>query len=199
MKKALALVAIAGLASLANGQAATMRVTANGGAAAVVAPGANVVIDATVSFTPGMQFAGTKGNLNVQGNVGSGSGFTSDFAAGALVNLGAFTGGSRTGMDIAVTPAFFTGGFMVPPSGNSAGIKLANYTLSTAGVAAGTYTVAWNADATAPSVRLFASTASPNFSEATTTYVGATITITPAPASLALVGLGGLVAGRRRR
>ena len=63
----------------------------------------------------------------------------------------------------------------------------------------GVYTINWVAPGSAPNVRIYTSTASPAFTEAQTTYRGATITVTPAPASLALVGLGGLVAGRRRR
>ncbi|MCA9287009.1 MAG: hypothetical protein KDA05_00405 [Phycisphaerales bacterium] len=199
MKKALALIAVAGLAGVAVAQpVATVVTTANGGAAASVAPGATISINAVVSWTPaGTQFAGIQGGTIVQGNAGSGSNFASDFAAGALVNLGAFSGGSRTGMDIAVTPAFFTGGFMAPPSANSSGISLARYDLVINNP--GVYTINWVAPGSAPNVRIYTSTASPAFTEAQTTYRGATITVTPAPASLALVGLGGLVAGRRRR
>ena len=198
MKKALALVAVAGLAGIASAQSATMTVTANGGAAVSVAPGTAVNIAATATWGgTNVQFAGLKGAIKVAGDAGAGANFTSAFTAGGLVNLGAFTGGSRTGIDIAVTPAFFTGGFIVPPSGNNTGLNIGSYQLTIA--TPGVYTVGFAADATAPNIRLFPSTASPAFVEAQTTYVGATITVTPAPASLALVGLGGLVAGRRRR
>jgi uncharacterized protein (TIGR03382 family) len=199
MKKALALAVVAGLATMASAQSATITTTANGGAAAVVAPGSTVQINAVVSWTGAVQLAGLKGAVTVAGNAGAGGNFTSEFTAGSLVNLGAFTGGSRTGLDIGVTPAFFTGGFIVPPTGNSAGISFAKYDLNLTGVAAGTYAVGFTPDATAPNVRLYVTTATPGFVEAQTSLVGATITITPAPASLALVGLGGLVAGRRRR
>ncbi|MEZ6232668.1 MAG: hypothetical protein R3B68_00620 [Phycisphaerales bacterium] len=198
MKKALALVAIAGLAGVAAAQpAATVVTSVNGGASATVAPGATISVASVVSWTGGVQFAGIQGGPTVQGNAGAGSNFTSAFTAGTLVNLGSFNGGSRTGMDIAVTPAVFTGGFIVPPSGNSSGINLAAYDLVINDP--GTYTINWVAPGSAPNVRIFVTTSTPAFTEANTTYRGATITVTPAPASLALVGLGGLVAGRRRR
>ena len=197
MKKALALVAIAGLAGMASAQSATVNTTANGGASATVAPGATISIASVITWTGAPQFAGIQGGITVQGDAGSGSNFTSAFNPGALVNLGAFSGGSRTGMDIAVTPAFFTGGVIVAPSGNNTGLNVAAYDLVINDP--GVYTVNWVAPGSAPSVRLFPSTSSPAFVEAQTTYNGATITVTPAPASLALVGLGGLVAGRRRR
>jgi len=205
MKKALALVAVAGIAGVASAQVATMAVTANGAAAALVTPGQVVTIAANVTWPGGpqtggnIQFAGIKGGIAVQGNAGAGNNFTSAFSSGGLVNLGSFNGGSRTGIDIAVTPAFFTGGFIVPPSGNSAGLNIGTYNLDTTGMAAGVYTIGWAADSAAPNIRLFPSTSSPAFVEAQSVYVGAVLTVVPAPASLALVGLGGLVAGRRRR
>ena len=58
MKKALALVAVAGIAGIASAQSATMHVTANGGANATVAPGASVTINATASWSGAVQFAG---------------------------------------------------------------------------------------------------------------------------------------------
>ena len=198
MKNVLALVAVAGLAGVASAQSATMTVTANGGANASVLPGASVDIAASLTWGGAVQFAGVAGSIVVDGNAGAGSGFTSDFNAGALVNLGAFNGGSREGMDIAVTPAFFTGGVIVAPSGNTT-LNIGSYSLDTTGLAPGIYNVGFQATALAPNVRLFPSTSSPGFVEAQTTYVGASIEIVPAPASLALVGLGGLVVGRRRR
>jgi hypothetical protein len=199
MKKVLALVAVAGIAGVASAQTATMTVTADGTNAVTVNPGESVNINAELSWTGAVQFAGVKGAIRVEGNGGAGSNFTSDFPAGLQVLYGAFNGGSREGMDFAITPALFTGGTIIPPSGNSSGVTIGNYTLDTTGMAAGTYNVGWEAEPTAPSVRLYLTTTSPGFVEAQSTYIGATITIVPAPASLALVGLGGLVAGRRRR
>ncbi|MEZ6232669.1 MAG: MYXO-CTERM sorting domain-containing protein [Phycisphaerales bacterium] len=198
MKNVLALVAVAGLAGVASAQSATVAVTANGGANASVAPGAIVSIATTATWGGAVQFAGLAGSINVSGNAGAGANFTSDFSAGTLVNLGAFNGGSRQGIDIAVTPAVFTGGFIVPPSGNTT-LNIGSYDLDTTGLAPGIYNVDFNASALAPNVRLFLTTSTPSFVEAQTEYRGATIEIIPAPASLALVGLGGLVAGRRRR
>ncbi|MCA9287010.1 MAG: hypothetical protein KDA05_00410, partial [Phycisphaerales bacterium] len=105
MKKALALIAVAGLAGVAAAQpVATVNTTVNGGASVSVAPGATISVASVVSWTGGVQFAGIQGGVAVQGNAGAGSNFTSEFTAGTLVNLGAFNGGSREGMDIAVTP-----------------------------------------------------------------------------------------------
>lgn len=203
MKKAFAIVVVAGTAGIASAQLiqASITTTANGGATAVIAPGGTVHIMSRVSWFPGggntTQFAGAQGGIIVTGNAGSGANFISEFATGPLVNLGAFIGGSRTGMVFGVTPAFFTGGFMIPPSGNHTGITLGEYDLTLPNP--GVYTVNWVASAAVPNVRIFPSVSSPAFVEASSTYILAEITVIPSPASLALVGLGGLVATRRRR
>ncbi len=195
MKNALALVAIAGLASLATAQTANVVVTANGGANAVIAPGGVVNVAVTIAHNQ-FSVAGIQGGSIVAGNAGAGGSFATSIPAGALVVLGSFSGGSRTGVDIAFTPPGFTGGFAVPPSGTN---PMPVFTYDITGLAVGTYSLNWVSPASAPNVRLYATAGSTNFLEAQSTYTGATITVIPAPASLALVGLGGLVAGRRRR
>ncbi len=194
MKKALALVAIAGLASVAAAQTATVRTTANGGAAAVVAPGSTVTIAVTIAHNQ-FAVAGLQGGAIITGNAGTGGNFATTIPGLPTVNMGSFTGGSRTGVDFAFTPPGFIGA-ATPPSGTN---PMPVMTYDITGLAAGVYTINWVAPGSAPNVRLYASIGSFGFLEAQSTYTGATITVTPAPASLALVGLGGLVAGRRRR
>jgi len=194
MKKALALVAIAGLASVATAQTAEVIVTVNGGSNTVVAPGATVTVGVQIAHNQ-FSVAGIQGGSIIAGNAGTGGNFVTTVPGLPTVNMGAFTGGSRTGVDVAFTPPGFIGG-ATPPSGNNP-MPLFAYEVS--GLLPGTYSVNWVSPASAPNVRLYSSVFAFNFLEATTTYTGATITVTPAPASLALVGLGGLVAGRRRR
>lgn len=194
MKKALALVAVAGLAGLASAQTATVTTTANGGNAVSVAPGTAVNLAVAVTYTGGVQLAGLQGGVKVAGDAGTGSNFAFNLGAGPLINTGSFTGGSRLGMDVASGPPLFFG---INPLWANQPVNMLSYqvTINDPGV----YQVIWQSPATAPNARIYTSATSASFAEAQTTYVGATITVTPAPASLALVGLGGLVAGRRRR
>ena len=195
MKKVLALVAVAGLASIATAQTAIVRTTANGAASATIPLGGTATIAVTIAHNQ-FSVAGIQGGSIISGNAGTAGNFATSIPAGALVVLGSFSGGSRTGVDIAFTPPGFTGGFAVPPSGTN---PMPVFTYDITGLAVGVYTINWVSPSTAPNVRLYATAGSTNFLETQSTYTGATITVIPAPASLALVGLGGLVAGRRRR
>ena len=195
MKKALALAVVAGLAGVASAQTATVTTTANGGAAASINPGESVTIAVNVGWSGGVQLAGLQGGTKVAGDAGSGSNFAFNLGSGPLINTGAFTGGSRLGMDVASGPPAFFGVNPLWSAPNPLNMMSYTLTISDPGV----YQVIWQSPATAPSARLYENAGSISFLEAQTTYIGATITVVPAPASLALVGLGGLVAGRRRR
>ncbi len=196
MKTILGLVGVAGLACVANGQVATATVTttANGGAAAIVAPGTTVTIAVRIAHDQ-FSVAGLQGGTIVLGNAGTGGNFATTIPGLPTVNMGSFNGGSRTGVDFAFTPPGFIGA-TTPPSGSN---PMPVFTDDITGLVAGVYTINWVSPGTAPNVRLYASIGSFSFVEAASTYVGAVITVTPAPGSLALIGLGDLVAGRRRR
>lgn len=155
-----------------------------------VEPGQTINIKATViwSYGAGGQFAGIKGDLRSTPDLGSGARISSDYFTGALVSLGHLTGGGVLGVDIAQTPYFFSGGFMVPPSGNSNGIKIVafDWTAPATGFS-GPVRFDFVAPTTQPDVRLFLSSASPYWTAVPTTYVGTSITVTPAPGTLALL------------
>jgi hypothetical protein len=205
MRTLACLAAAAALAPAAYAQSvATMRLTADGQASVTVAPNTPVHLDGIVSWTLGPQtggtgsqntFAGIKGGILITDDAGSPANLTSHFTIGGLVNLGSFVGGSRPGIDIAVTPSMW--GFIIPPSGNSAGLLIAGYDLTLADP--GTYHVNWAPDPTWPLVRVYPSVTSFNFAEIPTTFHGATIVVIPAPATVAPVLLALVASARPRR
>ncbi len=82
-----------------------------------------------------------------------------------------------------------------PNVGNKVKLLDLTWTITTAG----NYTVEYAIKSTSGKVFLDVGLASWVGENATRTDKGASFNVTPAPASLALLGLGGLVAGRRRR
>ena len=164
----------------------------------IVAPGEVVRVKAVVSWIPaGVQFAGMKGDLRAAPNVGIASNRFSEFLQGGLVNLGQFSGGSIVGVDIAVAPSFFTGGVIVPPSGNNWGIEVISYDWQAPVGFAGAVGFDWVPDPAAPNVRFFPPVGPPSWNWEPTVYVGTSLTVVPAPVSLALVAPA-LRRGRRR-
>ncbi|MEZ6235441.1 MAG: hypothetical protein R3B68_14740 [Phycisphaerales bacterium] len=168
-----------------------------------IAPGQTVRMRTTVSWEPlGTQMAGIAGDMLVTpltpgGGVGASSNRVSEYTPGVLVNLGAFSGDDVVGIDIAVTPAFFTGGFLTPPTWNADGIDFIGFDW-TAPSEPGDYEFRFQPKAAAPNFRAYLHPASPLFSEIATTYIGAIITVTPAP-SVGTVGVFSLVVLATRR
>ena len=172
---------------------------------ATAVPGQIVRMRTIVSWTPqGTQFAGIAGSFycnpdNPDGDPGVASARFSDYASGGLVTLGVLENTDDIiGINIAQTPAFFTGGFLVPPSANWMGITIAGYNWE-APSTPGLYNFAFQFSPIAPNVRIYPSTSSPQFVEAPTTVVGATLLVIPSPsAALAFVLAPMLIAHRRR-
>lgn len=164
-----------------------------------------MVIRATLTWAPaGTQFSNIRGSIVVNSGTGTpGYGlplgdFSSDFPAGPLVNYGSLNGSTRQGMEFTALPSFFTGGVPTPPSGNHTGIILAEYTVFTNGP---TFhgSIEWIPEVGRPNVSIYPSSTSPQFVEVPTTYVRATFTATPAPATLAALVLMGVAGPLRRR
>ena len=169
----------------------------------VAQPGQTVRMRTVVSWQPsGSQMAGIKGDMLAWpvgvGGQGVVTNRVSDYTAGGLVHLGTLAGDDLMDIDIAVTPAFFTGGFIVPPSWNSTGLLVIGYDW-TAPAEVGTYEFRFAADPIAPNFRVYPSPSSPMFAEVPTIYVGTSLVVVPGPGGAALVAVAALGAGRRRR
>lgn len=187
------------LAPVAIAQTATVAVT-HDDPDGLIEPGQVVRIDVNVTWREQrMTFAGLKGDARATPNFGTASNHTSIFPQGALINWGQAVGGGIVGADFAVTLNFGLWCYPWPPS--SLGTALIGPILSfdwTAPTdAPGPVTFSFATPAAAPKVRLYATSASPNFSEAQTTFIPVTVTVVPAPAGLWLTPL--LALPRRRR
>ena len=150
VRGAIAAAALVAVGQPAAAQTATVVVEVEHSAYVIGEP---VHVTATVSWTGAPQFANIQGTLRFRDDAGQASNFMSEFAAGSLVNFGAFNGGSREGMDITATPAFFTGGVPTPPSGNASGIVFAEYDVVFD--EPGTYVANWVPSPSQPTVRLY--------------------------------------------
>lgn len=172
---------------------ATVTTTANGSASITVQPGTPVQLSVSISHNQ-FKVAGFMGGTVVDGHAGTPSNFSTTIPSLPTAFFGSFVGGSRIGADIATPPPGF--GTPDPPFGQHP-MPVWKYDLTID--QPGTYAVNWVAPAIAPNVRLFPTIGSFNFVEARTTYVGATITVVPSPASLALLALYPVTTHRRRR
>lgn len=195
------------LCGLAAAQPSALVVTnltdpATGAPVAEVTPGETVRMRTTISWQGGIQMAGIAGDVLVApltpgGGVGVPTNRYSEYVAGTLVKLGTFQGDDLLGIDIAVTPICFTGGFVVPPSGNATGIDFIGFDWA-APTEPGDYEFRFQPSALAPNFRVYTSGTSPAFIEVPTTYIAASVTVIPAPAA-PLLALAAAFAPRRRR
>lgn len=170
---------------------ASITVTANGGAAAIVQPGESVTIR-TQLWQNQWSFAGAQGGTIVENHSGHASNFSTTLPSLPTMLLGSFQGGSRVNADLALTPPGFLGSPTWPTGVTT--FPFWQYTLTLD--EPGTYDIKWVAPPNAPNIRLYQTIASFTFIEAQSTYIGATITVVPAPGSLFLIAC---VAIARRR
>lgn len=219
----LALTAVAGLAGVANAQETAQYII--GVSSATVAPGGSVDVSVSVLYTPGLGGTAVWNTLGGTGQIGTVAGF-SLAVFNLMSNPAAGVSGSWSNIafnplfSIFSTPGTIAGnnvnnanigtGFGPPLSAPVNGSPLALWTGTwTASAASGVGAVGLITDA------LQGSPAHPNTVHV---WLGSTVigqftvedawgvtdgqgsfSVIPAPASLALLGLGGLVAARRRR
>jgi len=203
MKKAIALVLAAGTASFASA-AGTLVVTLVPQAASI-GPGGSMVVDIFADYsgiTGGLSMAGFR--FDVLGNAnGTLAGNVNPVFSSGLLN------GTPSGADL----LNYSGG-QLPPGlggGNPTGY-LGSVTFTDAGTAVANYSVALTITdyvATTGSLNVYISSSGSQSRSSLTSSTGTSHlvrfeggtfdVIIPTPASMALLGLGGLVAGRRRR
>ncbi|MCB9840876.1 MAG: hypothetical protein H6809_04400 [Phycisphaeraceae bacterium] len=170
---------------------------------ASIAPSQTLRMRTRVSWQGGVQMAGIAGDMLVTpltpgGGEGVPANRYSEYAVGALVSLGAFAGDDLLGIDIAVTPAFFQGGWIIPPSYSSNGIDFIGFDW-TAPSEPGEYAFRFQPSALAPNLRVYPTTVSPAFIEVPTTYIAASVTVIPTPAAVPLLVLAAASTSSRRR
>ncbi|QYK48430.1 MAG: hypothetical protein KF838_00920 [Phycisphaeraceae bacterium] len=205
MKKAIALFLVAGAASIAS--AAGNLVLVGIPSAASTGPGGSVTVDLWADWT------GVVGGLSLAGFKFDVIGNANGTLAGAVNNAG-FNQGVNNGIVSGSNLLDFGGGQLPPGFGgtyNANPAYLGSITFTDSGTAAANYTVSLSIiDYIAPagSLNVFiGASGTQSRSGLTSTAsthtvqfaIGSFDVIIPTPASMALLGLGGLVAGRRRR
>lgn len=202
MKNTIALIALAGIASAASAQVGSFSIVPS--AATVDSTGAAVTITLAVYGDADFGTAISGGGFGLSANGGAGlvSSMSAEGTAwGALghMDLGDGSDGNYNGL--------IFGQFIFPPALPAHADSL----LGSGPVLIGTMTVNIAADtsgviewSTVDSVGDFAleifDGADGSYTQLMTASVGtASVTVTPAPSALALLGLGGIAAGRRRR
>ncbi|UYV11544.1 MAG: PEP-CTERM sorting domain-containing protein [Phycisphaera sp.] len=188
MKKAFALVAVAGVAAAASAQSINIDV-----ADATLAPGESTTVTLTAGFDSA-DFAVAGIATNFISSVGS-DGWSDIALVAPMDGPGTSAGaGSATGVD-----GVLAGQLNFPPAGiyadssNPIAFWSATYTASAEGV------IDLSTDTSRFDVYIDMMSSTSESRLGDLTEGAATITVVPAPASLALLGLGGLAAARRRR
>lgn len=204
----MALMAVAGTAAVASAQGtATYSIafgSAGGPNTVQLNPGQSTSVFVNVSFSPGVgggtpPAAGlSDGGFGINGGGGgwSGGALPNPWGAQAVGGVGVNAGtGSATGVSGVVWGYGFLFNLPHPFPQNPANVWTGTYT---AGATAGVFNVSFAG--LAPTGVFAGATGLPTVvTYASNGGQGGSITIVPAPASLALLGLGGLVAARRRR
>lgn len=193
--KSIALMAVAGLASVATAQ--TLDVTLSFDATSI-AVGESTTATLTASFSghpAGAYLSSVNVNLIASGAFAD----ASNVAAIAWNNVAlGFDGqGTASGADVlGVSGAQFS---LIPPV--TAGSPIVITTFTVTGTAAGelSYSITTADGAPAPFTVTGGFFSDPAIQFQADAFSSSSLTVTPAPSAMALLGLGGLVAGRRRR
>jgi len=196
MKNALALIAVAGIASAASAQNFSLSIA---GAPTSVAEGATFTIDIIGDADVGTHMLG--GSFTMSSNSALVSNITWSNASWSAFNTdGGYAGNGNYGANIfgqLVIPGVPP--FDVPAVGSELGSAIGSFQV-TLGAGTGVLDLGLGAESPFTLQVLDVNTGTlSDSSQGQLSLNGASINVTPAPSALALMGLGGLVAGRRRR
>ncbi|MCA9288994.1 MAG: hypothetical protein KDA05_10445 [Phycisphaerales bacterium] len=178
-------------------------VSHNKGHTNTVVPGEPVSIEVWLTWTPGNQFAGLRGDTRATADLGAISDLRSPYVhpvfPAAYTRIGDPQGGSVVDTDIAVVPSYFTAA-PLPISLLWNHMTLIEYTWTAPAVTTPIEVAfGFEAYAIAPNARFYNSPASPGWVEGNTTYIGTSLTVLPAPSALGAFLLAAGLAVRRRR
>ena len=195
--KTLAIVAVAGLASAASAQNYSLSIV---GAPAQVNSGTQTTftIDVVGNADWGTHLVGGGFTISNGGDAGIVTDMSGSVAAWAALGLndGGHQGEGNYDQfvfgQLVFPPAF------PPAAGSELGAVIASFQVTIAADSEGV--IEFNLGAGSPfSLSIFDGTASVDDTSGALSLGSATINVVPAPSAMALLGLGGLVAGRRRR
>lgn len=173
---------------------AAFRVTANDAYNIIVDPGEPVRLDLRIEWQPpGLSLASFDGILKVSNDAGTSTNFAWHLGASPLIYSGVSVGGSRYNVEAGQGPPLF-GSFNPLFTNQPVHVLTYDVTFDTPGV----YTARWQPSVTSPGAMIYQSLSSAQATYYMAFNPTATITVTPAPATLALLGVAAL-AGRRRR
>ena len=195
MKSTIALVAIAGFAAAASAQNFSLSINAP----MEVAEGAVFTIDVIGDADTGTHMLGGGFSLT------SGSGLIANIAwtpadwSAFNTDNGYAGNGDHAGVIFGQLLIFGIPGFDVPAEGSALGSSIGTFQIT---LGAGFGDINFELNAASPfSLQSYNESdgATSSSADGQLALNGATVTVTPAPSALALLGLGGLAAGRRRR
>lgn len=172
-----------GLACPALAQSATVTVSHND-PDGLVDPGQVITVRVDLSWLPVPSLAGLAGDLLPTPSRGSSANITSALPRGPLVQLGTPIQGGVVGIAIRA------------PSNLSGPIVAFEWTAPLN--APGPVTFAFIPSPATPNVRIFPASGSQGFVEAQTTFISASLTVVPSPATVAVLGAGLLLRRRTR-
>ena len=164
----------------------------------MVAAGQTVHVRVMADWTGGVQFAGTRFRIDVEGDAGTASNFTSIFPP-IFFRVGPVSGGSVRDIDLATFAPFHLGGFVVPPF-NEPTLTLVEYDWVAPNLPHGTTIgVTMDNDGGRPGAFIFTTAGASQWTTADTTFEAYTFTIAPVPGGLAVVLVAGALCTKRRR
>ena len=196
MKSTIALVAIAGFAAAATaGSSFTLSI----GAPASVEEGTTFNVDVFGDATVGTHMLGGSFSMSSGSSLISGMSWTPAAWSAFNTDNGYAGNGDYNSVIFGQLVIFGIPGFDVPAAASALGSLIGSFEV-TLGAGTGDINFAINAGSPFSLETLTAGAAGTFQSGSANTNLGsATVTVTPAPSAMALLGLGGIVAGRRRR
>jgi uncharacterized protein (TIGR03382 family) len=201
MKSTIALVAIAGFAAAASAGNSFSLSIAGAPASVDATAGATITVDIIGDASVGTHMLGgsfsmTSGNAMVSGMTWTPAAWSAFNTDGGYAGNGDYNAVIFGQLVIPGVPPFD-----VPAAGSEVGSAIGSFQIMIAAGSAGVLDLTLNGQSpfSLETLDLAAGTTANSTDDGSLSLNGASINVTPAPSAMALLGLGGLVAGRRRR